>query len=252
MKFFTSLFFFILLAGTLQATDLKNAESKPETMVEATLSSDQRPLAIIRRFRPDVAVSASEGAWIAPTNAQQLFASDTLRTGEEGFAVVQFMDNSIAKMRPNSMLIITGEVGRDGSTAARLALELGEVFMEVRGRNSNYEVDFGNGVAAVRGTGFNTQRTTTGSNISVISGLVEVTSITGESMQVGANTMASVTPQGQLTSQPIPQDVLDNINQVNNQMDEPQTPADEKSILLRFTNDEGQTIQIRVRYRENE
>ena len=254
MKLFTTIF---ILAGILLfnapniSAEIPSINAVELNSKELSENQNERPIAIVRRFRPDVVVSTNNGEWVAPRNAHQLFASDTLRTGEEGFAVVQFMDNSVAKMRPNSVLIITGEIGRDGSTAARLAMELGEVFMEVRGRNSNYEVATPSAVAAVRGTGFNVKSDESGSEVVVTSGSVEVTSNTGESSTVGAGTMASVTQQGSLSTQPTPQEIADAIQQANDEADEPQQDETIEDIILRFENADGQIEEIRIRYRRN-
>lgn len=230
-------------------SELTNSES---TAIAEETNVARRPLAIVRRFIPDVLVGTESG-WDQASQAQQLFSSDTLRTGEEGYAVVQFMDNSVAKVSPNSVLIITGEITSGGTTAARLAMELGEVFLEVSGRNSDYEMASPHGAAAIKGTEVNTEVDEGGSTFTVFRGLVGVRNPAGEEIDIGANQQTSVDGDGNMHTRTITEEEILNYRGRFEEKDEQAQSGGQdnvRDVQLRFTNDEGEEIRIRVRLRE--
>lgn len=216
-------------------------------------SSMDRPIAIVRRFRPDVYVSASDGEWVEATTAHQLFDSDTLQTGDEGYAVVQFMDNSVAKMKPNSILIITGEVSSGGRTAARLAMELGEVFLEVSGRNSDYEMSTPTAVAAVKGTKFNTNVDGSGSTFTGFSGLVGITGEDGQEHDMGPGEQAFADGSG-VNVGPLSDEEIEEMLNSYEEFDESLNNQDNgtNSLRLNFIDEDGERKTIRIRYRSTD
>lgn len=126
-----------------------------EVSEKETLTDNRRPLAIIRRFNPDVFVKTNgKSEWANATVTQPLFNADSLVTNDSGFAMIQFMDNSIVRMRPNSLLIVGGESRTRESTVTRLTMGAGEIFVSVTGLGESTEVVTPSAVAAVRGTNF--------------------------------------------------------------------------------------------------
>lgn len=117
---------------------------------------NDRPLAFVRKFKPDVEVTNQQVESISK-RGEALFNGDTLRTDEYGFALVQFMDKSLAKVKPESRLLIQGELQNDTKQNAttRIGLEVGEILLNVteQGEN-NFEVATGTSVASVKGTSF--------------------------------------------------------------------------------------------------
>lgn len=171
------------------------------TMVSASgavsASSDQ-PLAIVRRFRPTVNVrDAGTRQWVEARVAQQLFHSDTLRTAQEGYAVVQMVDNSLIRVRPNSMLIIRGDVNDRGGVNSRIDMEQGGISLQVIGRVSDFEVATQTSVAAVKGTRFSVVINPDGSTtITCFSGEVEVSArATGQTVSLRRGRRAMIDPQ---------------------------------------------------------
>lgn len=157
--------FTILILGMFFSTNAFATADVKETnksnivsveLFEQELNTDnRRPLAIIRRFNPDVLVrSNGKAEWANATVTQPLFNADSLVTNDSGFAMIQFMDNSIVRMRPNSLLIIGGESRTRESTVTRLTMEAGEIFVSVTGLGQSTEVVTPSAVAAVRGTNF--------------------------------------------------------------------------------------------------
>lgn len=117
--------------------------------------SQNRPIATVIKFRPDVYIKkATDSDWREISVAQTLFSSDTLRTGNNGYAIVRYMDMSEFRMRPNSILVLDGEVRGKGNTLANLTMQTGEVFLEVIRGESDHSVTTTSTVAAVKGTSF--------------------------------------------------------------------------------------------------
>jgi hypothetical protein len=139
--------------GVTEITELESVFN--EVSEKETLTDNRRPLAIIRRFNPDVFVKTNgKSEWANATVTQPLFNADSLVTNDSGFAMIQFMDNSIVRMRPNSLLIVGGESRTRESTVTRLTMSAGEIFVSVTGLGESTEVVTPSAVAAVRGTKF--------------------------------------------------------------------------------------------------
>lgn len=215
-------------------------------------NNDDRPLAIVRRYRPEVNIfKAGSPGIIAAERAQQLFDSDTLVTAEDGYAVVQFMDNSVARVQPNSVLIVSGEITDQQTTAARLALELGEVFLDVNDDGGNYEVSTSSAVAAVRGTEFISKSHEDGrSTFTGLSGEVEITALnSGEVVTMLNNTGIDVDADGSEISQfELAENELAELREEYEQMDQ-RTEAE--TIRLEFENEDGEIREIELRYYDN-
>ena len=155
--FFMAFCVFVFSQQSTQAADeySVNSENKEKKELVNSNSASDRPLAIIRRFNPDVFVRGSNSSeWANATNAQPLFNADSLVTSDSGFAMIQFMDNSIVRMRPSSLLVIGGESRTRESTVTRLTMSAGEIFVSVTGIGESTEVVTPSAVAAVRGTNF--------------------------------------------------------------------------------------------------
>ncbi len=210
-----------------------------------------RPLAIVRRFNPLVMIRhATIDDWIDAVRTHPLHDSDTLRTGEDGFAVVQFMDNSIARVRPNSLLIVNGEVRAPDNTSSRIAIEVGDMFLNIRSTNSNYEVATPSAVAAVRGTEFSTRVTGTGQTFFTgFSGQVDITALSsGQGATLRRGMGAEVDADGEeITLSDLTDDGLNSLYALyQDEDDDPET----RIIRLRFVNSDGEVEVIEFEYYE--
>jgi ferric-dicitrate binding protein FerR (iron transport regulator) len=222
------------------------------TTVMASLNNE-RPLAIIRRYKPDVSIKhAKAEAWQDAQMAAPLFDSDTLRTDANGYAAVQFMDNSLVKVKPNSLLIIRGEVLDKNSTASRIAVEVGEVFLNVTKRQSQFEVQTPTAVATVKGTSYNTEVSDDGSTtVTVLSGSVELIA-TKSGQKVTLTRKNKGTVDAKSSNLQVSEISNDDLNKVENNYQDLDSGTKPKTIRLRFGNNAGQTRQIEIQYFENE
>lgn len=219
--------------------------------VFASLNND-RPLAIIRRYKPDVKIKhANDTEWQDAQMAAKLFDSDTLRTDADGYAAVQFMDNSLVKVKPNSLLIIRGEVIDKNSTASRIAVEVGEVFLNVTKRQSQFEVQTPRAVASVKGTSFSTQVDEEGSTtVLVLSGSVELTAtISGQKVTLKRKDKGKVdSKNSNLTVSTASDSDMSSKESEYAALDSGTKP---KTIKFRFSNESGQTREVEIQYFEN-
>lgn len=221
--------------------------------VESEKVAPARPLAIVRRFRPMVQIRDTGNVeWVEARVAYQLFDKDTLRTEKEGYAVLQLIDNSLARVRPNSVLVIRGEPNARNGLNSRIQVESGEVNLRVEGRVSQYEVSTPSAVAAVKGTEFTTRILEDGSSEFVVfSGVVEVrANASGRTQNVTRRRRAVVDAAGN--------DIVTNslssqqVRRAQNEYAQLDTSAKPKVIRLRFMNAAGQIQEIEVHYFEKQ
>jgi len=207
----------------------------------------ERPLAFVRRYKPSVNIFPQN---ISADKGDPLFNGDTLRTDEEGYAAVQFMDKSIAKVKPLSELIINGEVRNNKSSSARITLEVGEIFMEVVERSTNnFEVATSKSVASVKGTQFGV----TDDNYAwVEEGVVDFTStLTGETVELVQSMYGQVNDDNSISTGSLTKDELE---QLRNEYEEELAgeEAEPKSFKLQFRDENGQIREIEGKYYEND
>ncbi|MFU8859889.1 MAG: FecR domain-containing protein [Cyclonatronaceae bacterium] len=224
-----------------------------DTGLKETERKDDRPLAIVRRFRPLVVVrQTTENEWVEAKITQPLFDQDTLKTGPDGYALIQFMDNSLARVRPNSLLVIRGETRDRGSTFSRISLEAGELFLNVNGRQSNYEIQTRTAVASVKGTSFNTKIEDDQTTVFTgFSGVVEIMALnSGQTVNMTRRNRVRVDQHGEtVTLETISSSELQNLQQQYDDLEEGTRP---EIMRLRFMNRSGQVREIDIRYFETD
>lgn len=245
-KIYTTVITFICIAGFMLG-DVVTSE------LIAAFNDGERPLAIIRRFKPDVFVKhADDKTWSDAKMASPLFDSDTLRTESDGYAAVQFMDNSLVKIKPNSLLIIRGEVIDKNSTASRIAVEVGEIFLNVTKRQSKFEVNTPTAVASVKGTSYNTDVDKDGSTtVLVLSGSVElIATKTGQKVTLKRSDKGNVNAKN--SNLTVTKASKKEMGEKENDYDNLDSGTKPKTIKLRFQNDVGQSREIEIQYFEKE
>jgi hypothetical protein len=220
------------------------------TGVFSSSTADDRPIAIIRRAKPDLWIKHGKGEWKAPSVAEQLFSGDSVKTGAEGYAAIQFMDNSLVKIKPNSILAIMGEVRGKDNASTRLAVQVGEVFLNVTKQKSDFEVGTPSAVAAVKGSkaqvGVDQQQTTV---VEALEGVWEVTStVTGVSAKFTRGQKATVQKSsGEIKREKMTASQMQQTSNSYNNLDKKSRP---KTMKLRFSNKDGSVQEVEVEYFE--
>jgi hypothetical protein len=242
----------LLLPGHSHA---QSAESASATIDQGAQTDAGRPLAFVRRFKPQVNIfNRASQKYMSAKQGERLFDGDTLATGENGYAAVQFMDRSLAKVTPNSVLLVNGSVDDDTrSTSTRVLLNAGEVLMDVdEGTRSNFEVATSTSVATVKGTEFGSSTDPTGQSTHyVLEGTVDVLATeSGQTEEITGGMFARVSADGQtITTGEMDEGTRERRREAFDQTDEKMTP---KTLRLRFRDEDGTLREIDLNYYENE
>ncbi len=210
--------------------------------------ANDRPLAFVQKFKPSVGIEKNGEFKDIRERGKPLFDGDTLRTDQNGFALVQFMDKSIAKIRPDSRLIIQGNIENKQNTSTRIGLELGEILLNVSERGSqDFEVTTNSAVASVKGTSFGA---TVDNYFWVEKGTVEVASKqTGQSVTLSEKMYGEVQEDGSIESGELTDEELDKRKAEYSEMNEKLEPTIYK---VRFTNENGEERVIEMKVFDNE
>lgn len=131
-----------------------------------------------------------------------LFDQDHIRTGEDGYAVLVFLDDkSQIKIRENSEMIVSGTRTSE-SISKQIAMQVGTLKAEVSPqRKGEFIIATPTSVASVKGTVFWVMSDPVMGDVFYgMSGSIEVTNNeSGAVVTVGANETGTSTPDGQLT-----------------------------------------------------
>jgi hypothetical protein len=208
---------------------------------------DEREIALVRRQVPSVLVSNVQTD--TASVGTSLFSGDTLRTDQDGYAMVLFMDQSVTRVRPLSELIIRGEVNQDRSSNTRIELNRGGFFMNVN-RQANSEVEVGafGTVASVKGTRFGALAE---GFYWVQDGEIEVMLLeTGEVVSLTAKMFARVSEDGtSLTTGTLDDEELEELGEEYSILE---SDLEQRNLRLRFRDSNGQIREIELDIFEQE
>jgi hypothetical protein len=181
---------------------------------------------------------------VAENIGEKLFSGDSLSTNAEGFALVLFMDNSVAKVKPNSVLIIDGEVGVTSKESnTRINMINGEIFLNVEPQgNNDFEVATSRSLASVKGTNFGS---TSEGYVWVEDGQVDVTALnSGQTISLFEKMFAQVDEQGnEIDSGMLSDEELSGLNEGYDEMD---NDLIQKQVILKFRDQNGQIREITI------
>ncbi len=124
------------------------------TVTAVMLAPGQSKKTVATIFKPvgTVDLKSGEKDWTAAKPAMPLFSGDIVRTQENSFAIVKFLENSIIRVQEKSEVTISGEI-RTGEFSKNVHLEKGEVGFNVKKRpNEKFEFSTPTSVASIRGT----------------------------------------------------------------------------------------------------
>ncbi len=210
--------------------------------------STDRPLAFVQKFKPSVGLERAGKFENITERGKPLFNGDTLRTDENGFALVQFMDKSLAKVKPESRLIVEGEVEGKQNTSTRIGLEAGEIFLNVTQQSTdNFEVATNTTVASVKGTDFGAS---SDNYFWVQEGEVEiVVNESGAAATLTDGTYGQVQEDGSIETGELTDEEIEAKNEEYARMDANLEP---EIYELRFIDSNGEEQVIRLKVFENE
>ncbi len=117
-------------------------------------ASAQKQKAVAAIFKPvgTVEMKSGDKDWIPAKPAMPLLAGDIVRTKENSFAIIKFLENSIVRVQERSEVTISGTIAK-GEFSKNVDVRRGEVGFEVKKRpNEKFEFTTPTSVASIRGT----------------------------------------------------------------------------------------------------
>lgn len=91
--------------------------------------------------------------WSKAKPATPLISGDLVRTGENSFAIIKFLENSVLRVQEKSEVTVNGEIAK-GEFSKNVFLQQGELGFNVKKRpNEKFEFSTPTSVASIRGTG---------------------------------------------------------------------------------------------------
>jgi hypothetical protein len=121
----------------------------------ALVAPAQKKKAVATIFKPVGTVDYKTGdkEWVKAKAATPLVAGDIVRTQENSFAIVKFLENSVIRVQEKSEVTVSGEIAK-GEFSKNVHLQRGEVGFDVKKRqNEKFEFSTPTSVASIRGTG---------------------------------------------------------------------------------------------------
>ena len=119
-----------------------------------SFSSAQKKKIVATIFKPVGTVEYKTGdkVWAKAKPAMPLRSGDLVRTGENSFAIIKFLENSVLRVQEKSEVTISGEIAK-GEFSKNVHLEQGKVGFNVKKRpNEKFEFSTPTSVASIRGT----------------------------------------------------------------------------------------------------
>lgn len=212
-------------------------------------AGDDEEIAFVRRYVPEFTITnITANSEIEIGKA--LFSGDTLRTDDQGFAMILFVDESVARMKPNSQMIIRGQLSGDRSYNLRteILLLLGGALFDVNKQSgSEFEISTGVTVGSVKGTRFGVN---SDHFIWVEEGEVEASvASTGESFTLKEAMFIRIEDDGAVASGELTPEELAALSQEYSILD---SELIEREMIMRFRNRSGEVFEEQLRIFEND
>ncbi|MDD8018681.1 MAG: FecR family protein [Bacteroidota bacterium] len=124
-------------------------------IILVTFSPAQKKKAVAAIFKPvgEVDYKTESKDWSKAKPATPLLSGDIVRTQENSFAIVKFLENSVLRVQEKSEVTISGEIAKR-EFSKNVYIERGGLGFDVKKRpNEKFEFSTPTSVASIRGTG---------------------------------------------------------------------------------------------------
>lgn len=206
-------------------------------------------VAYVRRYVPSVTVTNVSSDTLQ-TVGQALVSGDTLATGDTGFAMVLFLDESIARVSPSSQMVIRSALNEEKNLNLRTQINLavGSLFMDVVKRgDTEFEITTATTVASIKGTRFGI---TSDNLLWVEEGEVEATvRESGEKVTLVNKMFLQIDEEGTVESGELSDEEL---AELSSQYEILESDLIEREMRLQFRNRQGETFNEELRIFEQE
>lgn len=162
---------------------------------------------VLSILRGSADVARGQADFVRASDGHVLDPGDRVRTGNDGHAIVTFIDGSTVTIEPaTTVTLVEATASLGGAITIRLEQAIGRTWSSVQKlahADSKFEVTTPSTTATVRGTGFITTVSTSGATaVTTTDGIVEV-SAQGQTVVVPAGSVTTVLP-GASPSPPVP------------------------------------------------
>jgi len=121
--------------------------------VSAPLYDPNKPIAIIYKPVGTVDFMKEGKDWAKAASATPLTTGDRVKTGDNSFVVIKFIENSILRLQEKSEITIHGELSANKEFSKNVHLERGQLGFDVKKQvNEKFEFSTPTSVASIRGT----------------------------------------------------------------------------------------------------
>lgn len=207
--------------------------------------SENDALGLVTKYKPSLSLENLDREMLAETGTT-LMNGDTVTTDENGFALIQFIDSSFARVKPHTELVVRGEVVNGKSTSTRIGMEAGEVFLNVSQRSvTNFDVATSTSVASVKGTEFGA---TYDNYFYVFEGEVELLSETGEIATLTDQMFGQVNMNGSIDTGILTDEELEDLMEEYESLEQRTIP---RTLRLNFVDANGQIRTIEIELYDN-
>lgn len=223
----------------------------PQDSGDITTENAEDEIAYVRRYVPSVTVSNITADTIQ-TVGQPLVSGDTLTTNQSGYAMLLFLDETVARVSPSSQMVIRSSLNeqRNLNLRTQISLAIGGLFMDVqRGTDKEFEVTTSNTVASVKGTKFGVNAD---GYVWVEEGEVEVeVRSTGELVTLTDMSFVRINDDGTPERGELTEEELEDLTSVYQILE---SDLIERQMRLQFRNQQGDTLDedLRIFEQENE
>ncbi len=121
--------------------------------VSAPLYNPDKPIAIIYKPVGTVDFLKEGKGWTKAATATPLTTGDRVKTGDNSFVIIKFIENSILRLQEKSEITIHGELSANKEFSKNVYLERGQLGFDVKKQvNEKFEFSTPTSVASIRGT----------------------------------------------------------------------------------------------------
>jgi len=121
--------------------------------VSAPLYDPNKPIAIIYKPVGTVDFMKEGKDWSKAAAATPLTTGDRVKTGDNSFVIIKFIENSILRLQEKSEITIRGELSANKEFSKNVHLERGQLGFDVKKQvNEKFEFSTPTSVASIRGT----------------------------------------------------------------------------------------------------
>ncbi len=169
-----------------------------------------RPIAVVTSFRGAVEYY-HDNKWQDVYERLALYDGDKMRTSEDGYCALVFVDDvSQIRLNPSTEATFGHTVNADSSWNKRVDMELGRVFAQVTEQKGALQVATPTAVASVKGTEFWVMMNDDGTVTQLtLEGIVELMSVlTGETKDVRAGYQGDVDGNGNIDVAVLNEDIV--------------------------------------------